>query len=54
MPRKQAYELILGQGKEVFDLSKEKQDLRNRYGRHTFGQDCLAARRLVEAASPTS
>lgn len=50
--RKQAYELILGQGKEVFDLSKEKPELRDRYGRHTFGQDCLAARRMVEAGVP--
>ena len=50
--KKQAYELILGQGKEVFDLSKEKSELRDRYGRHTFGQDCLAARRLVETGVP--
>ena len=50
--KKQAYELILGQGKEVFDLAKEKDALRDRYGRHTFGQDCLAARRLVEAGVP--
>lgn len=50
--KKQAYELILGEGKEVFDLSKEKQALRDRYGRHTFGQDCLAARRMVEAGVP--
>lgn len=48
----QAYELILGQGKEVFDLSKENPELRDRYGRHTFGQDCLAARRMVEAGVP--
>lgn len=50
--RDQAYELILGKGKEVFDLSKENASLRDRYGRHTFGQDCLAARRLVEAGVP--
>lgn len=50
--RRQAYELILGQGKDVFDLSKEKPALRDRYGRNTFGQDCLAARRLVEAGVP--
>ncbi len=50
--RKQAYELILGQGKGVFDLSLEKPELRDRYGRHTFGQDCLAARRMVEAGVP--
>jgi hypothetical protein len=50
--KKQAYELILGAGKEVFDLSKEKQELRDRYGRHTFGQECLVARRLVETGVP--
>jgi len=50
--KKSAYELILGAGKEVFDLSREKPELRDRYGRHTFGQDCLAARRLVEAGVP--
>ncbi len=50
--RQQAYELILGAGKEVFDLSKEKQELRDRYGKHTFGQDCLVARRLVETGVP--
>ena len=47
-----AYELILGSGKEVFDLSKESKELRDRYGRHTFGQECLAARRMVEAGVP--
>jgi len=47
-----AYELILGKGKEVFNLSNEKKELRDRYGRHTFGQECLAARRLVEAGVP--
>ncbi len=50
--RKQAYELILGEGRAVFDLSREKPELRDRYGRHTFGQDCLAARRMVEAGVP--
>ena len=48
----QAYDLILGKGREVFDLTKEKPALRDRYGRHTFGQDCLAARRLVETGVP--
>ena len=50
--KKQAYELILGEGKDVFDLAKEKSALRDRYGRNTFGQDCLAARRMVEAGVP--
>jgi hypothetical protein len=47
-----AYELILGKGKEVFDLTQEDKELRDRYGRHTFGQDCLAARRLVQSGVP--
>ena len=50
--RKQAYELILGQAGGVFDLAQEKAELRDRYGRNTFGQDCLAARRMVEAGVP--
>ncbi len=50
--KKQAYALILGEGRDVFDLSKEKDALRDRYGRNTFGQDCLAARRMVEAGVP--
>jgi hypothetical protein len=50
--KQRAYELILGAGREVFDLSKENAALRDRYGRHTFGQGCLAARRLVEAGVP--
>ena len=32
----------------AFDLTREKPALRNRYGRHTFGQGYLLARRLVE------
>jgi hypothetical protein len=48
----QAYELILGDAGKVFDLSQEKQDLRDRYGMSTFGQSCLAARRLVERGVP--
>ncbi|MCX5683921.1 MAG: DUF1501 domain-containing protein [Planctomycetota bacterium] len=50
--KKAAYELILGAGRDIFDLSKEKPELRDKYGRHTFGQDCLAARRMVEAGVP--
>lgn len=48
----QAYELILGDAGKVFDLSQEKQDLRDRYGMTTFGQSCLVARRLVERGVP--
>ncbi len=35
--------------KRAFDLSEEDDNLRNQYGRNTFGQGCLLARRLVEA-----
>ena len=48
----QAYELILGESGKVFDLSQEKDDVRERYGKNTFGQSCLVARRLVERGVP--
>jgi len=48
----QAYDLILGDAGKVFDLSQEKDDMRDRYGRNTFGQSCLVARRLVERGVP--
>ena len=48
----QAYDMILGDGAKVFDLTQEKDDLRERYGRNTFGQSCLVARRLVEKGVP--
>ena len=35
--------------KQAFDLSKEPAALRDAYGRTTYGQSCLLARRLVEA-----
>ena len=52
LARKQAYDLILGDAGKVFDLSQEKDDLRDRYGRTKFGQSCLMARRLVERGVP--
>ena len=48
----QAYDLILGDAGKVFDLAQEKDAVRDRYGRSTFGQSCLAARRLVERGVP--
>ena len=36
----------------MFDLSQEKPELRDRYGRTKFGQSCLVARRLVERGIP--
>ncbi len=37
------------QARLAFDLSKEPQSLRERYGMNRFGQCCLLARRLIEA-----
>jgi uncharacterized protein (DUF1501 family) len=34
--------------KRAFDLTEEKDSVRDRYGRNTFGQSCLLARRLIE------
>ena len=48
----QAYNMILGDAGKVFDLSSEKDELKDRYGRTTFGQSCLVARRLVERGVP--
>lgn len=36
------------QARSAFDLSKEKESVRERYGMNRFGQCCLLARRLVE------
>ncbi len=43
--------LTAPQVKKAFDLSAEPAAVRDRYGRTTFGQGCLLARRLVEAGA---
>jgi hypothetical protein len=48
----EAYDLILGDAGKIFDLNQEKDDLRTRYGKGSFGQSCLMARRLVERGVP--
>ena len=40
-----------GRARDAFDLNKETNAVRDRYGRNTFGQCCLLARRLVEAGT---
>ncbi|HSW46563.1 MAG TPA: DUF1501 domain-containing protein [Phycisphaerae bacterium] len=47
-----AYDLMFGDARKLFDLSLEKDEIREQYGRNTFGQSCLMARRLVEAGVP--
>ncbi|HYG74938.1 MAG TPA: DUF1501 domain-containing protein [Planctomycetota bacterium] len=45
-----AYRLMTSkQAREAFDLSKEPEKVRERYGNTRFGQCCLLARRLIEA-----
>lgn len=40
--------LMKGKDLECFDLKKEPDDLRAKYGKNRFGQGCLLARRLIE------
>ena len=48
----EAYQMVAGtRAREAFDLSREDPALRERYGRHPWGQSALLARRLVEAGS---
>jgi uncharacterized protein (DUF1501 family) len=45
-----AYRLMTStKAREAFDLTKEPEKVRERYGLTRFGQSCLLARRLVEA-----
>src|SRR3989440_11392329 len=49
---KKALELVIsGRARSAFDLSQESDALRDKYGRHTFGQSLLLARRLIEAGT---
>src|SRR5215212_788712 len=43
--------VISGKARDAFDLEKEPKELRDKYGRHTFGQSLLMARRLIEAGT---
>ena len=48
--RQRAIDLVLSpQAKRAFDIHAEPAKLRDQYGRHTLGQSCLMARRLIEA-----
>src|SRR5205085_10740404 len=38
--------------RDAFDLSRESQRVRDRYGRHLYGASLLVARRLIEAGVP--
>jgi uncharacterized protein DUF1501 len=48
--RQRAYDLIASEAtRQALELSQEKVSMRDRYGRHKYGQSLLLARRLVEA-----
>jgi len=48
--QREAFDMVTGPAaRAAFDLRREDPRLRDRYGRHTWGQSALLARRLVEA-----
>lgn len=50
--QRQAYELVTGPAaRKAFDIGSEDPRIRERYGRNSWGQSTLLARRLVEAGS---
>jgi hypothetical protein len=50
--RQQAYDVLTSPAvAQAFDLDRETMKLRERYGRHLWGQACLLARRLAEAGT---
>jgi hypothetical protein len=51
--RELAYSLLLsGKVAQAFQLDREPSEVRDRYGRHMYGQSLLLARRLVQAGVP--
>jgi hypothetical protein len=50
--RRQAFEMLNNPNAgRAFDMSQESDELRDKYGRHSWGQSCLLARRLAEAGT---
>ncbi|MDB5334985.1 MAG: hypothetical protein JWN70_604 [Planctomycetaceae bacterium] len=50
--QRQAFDLIAGsRARDIFDITRESDAMRDRYGRHGWGQSTLMARRLVEAGA---
>ena len=50
--QQKAYAMVLGDAQKAFQMSQEKPEVRERYGRNTWGQAFLLARRLVEHGVP--
>lgn len=49
---RQAVRMMQSGARDAFRLESEPDELRDAYGRNTFGQGCLLARRLVERGVP--
>jgi hypothetical protein len=50
---RQGYDLVSSpEAQKAFDINGESDKVRDAYGRNTFGQRCLLARRLVEGGVP--
>jgi hypothetical protein len=47
-----AVKMMKSQAAQAFDLSREPDKVRDRYGKSRFGQSCLMARRLIEQGVP--
>ena len=47
-----AIRMLASDAKDAFDLSNESDSVRKAYGKGTFGQGCLMARRLIERGVP--
>lgn len=43
--------IVSGKAREAFEMDRETEQMRERYGMNTFGQSLLLARRLVEAGT---
>lgn len=43
--------IVSGRARDAFELDREPDTIRDAYGRNTFGDSCLMARRLVEAGT---
>jgi uncharacterized protein (DUF1501 family) len=47
-----AHAFMTAEKRKAFDITQEKEAIRNKYGAGRFGQSCLLARRLVEVGVP--
>ena len=46
------FDLLTSAQMQAFEVEKEPEEMKEKYGKNNFGQGCLLARRLVEAGVP--